>query len=310
MIETHPNGRILVGMNEFFLMVAEAGPLNEGLFESMGLSTGMVWAGAVFLILLSVGLAMELGLVAYFIKHPPQPSVWGRGLARRALPGRFVFLSLLVMMVLYVGHSLVYGVVFPGAVELEPRMLMFQALFFHIPALIILFGMIYFWRRSGVKRLGLSFRNSLKMLGLSALLYLAILPVVWFFSMVSQLLFFMMGVDSDLQDVVQLFRVSLPVVQRVAVLFAAIVLAPVFEEIVFRGVLLPWVVKRTGFWSGIILVSLLFAGIHLHLPSLLPLFTLSLMFCMAYAYTQSLWVPIGMHALFNGVTIAIVTLIG
>jgi len=70
------------------------------------------------------------------------------------------------------------------------------------------------------------------------------------------------------------------------------------------------VVRRTGFWTGTALVSLIFAGLHWHLPSLLPLFLLSAMFSLAYARTQSLLVPMGMHAAFNGVTVALLLLMG
>jgi len=110
--------------------------------------------------------------------------------------------------------------------------------------------------------------------------------------------------------VTQVFLVPLPWPTRTAVFFIAIVGAPVFEEIVFRGILFPWLARRTGFWPGVVVVSALFAALHLHLPSLLPLFLLSAMFCVAYARTRSLWVPIGMHALFNAVSVLLLTLMG
>ena len=148
------------------------------------------------------------------------------------------------------------------------------------------------------------------MLGLSALLYLTAIPLIWFYSLLYQLLLNSFGTTFYLQDVSQIFLAPMGGLERAAVFFIAIIVAPVFEEIAFRGVLLPWMVRRTGLWPGIAIVSALFAAIHMHLPSLFPLFLLSCIFCAAYARTRSLWVPIGIHACFNAVSVLLLTLVG
>lgn len=78
----------------------------------------------------------------------------------------------------------------------------------------------------------------------------------------------------------------------------------------FRGILFPFLVQRVGLKWGIVAVSALFAVIHLHVPSMLALFLLSAGLCVAYWRTGSLWVSIGMHAIFNGVTILLLKLVG
>ena len=93
-------------------------------------------------------------------------------------------------------------------------------------------------------------------------------------------------------------------------LFAvAIVVAPIAEELLFRGIAFPWMTKRVGVRPAMFLVSLLFAAIHMHVGSLVPLFVISIAFCLAYAYSGSLFVPIIMHSLFNAVNLSIVHLI-
>ena len=52
-----------------------------------------------------------------------------------------------------------------------------------------------------------------------------------------------------------------------------------------------------------LLTSLLFAAIHMNGPVFLPLFVLAVCLTLAYEATGSLWVPMLMHALFNGVMI-------
>jgi membrane protease YdiL (CAAX protease family) len=81
--------------------------------------------------------------------------------------------------------------------------------------------------------------------------------------------------------------------------FFAIVLAPVAEEFIFRGVLFPFV-KQLGYpkfaWFG---VSFLFALIHVNTPTLVPLFVLALVLTWLYQKTDCLLAPIAAHSLFN-----------
>ena len=79
----------------------------------------------------------------------------------------------------------------------------------------------------------------------------------------------------------------------------AIVLAPVAEEFIFRGMLFPFI-KQLGFprlaWLG---VSFLFALIHADKAIFIPLFALALALTWLYEKTDNLLAPITAHALFN-----------
>ncbi len=81
--------------------------------------------------------------------------------------------------------------------------------------------------------------------------------------------------------------------------FFAMVLAPVAEEFIFRGVLFPFI-KQLGWtklaWIG---VSFLFAIIHVNAPTFVPLFVLALVFTWLYEKTDCLLAPIAAHSLFN-----------
>ncbi len=297
-------------MFTYFPFLAEMVPQSGVFWDYSQPPDGTVLAGLFFLLLLCVGIVLDLVLVVYFIKRPARPRLWYEDLAARALPGQMVLILLLTLVALYAACSLSYGALFPDAHELQPDTLLFMALFFHFPALIILSGVFIYRRRSGREQLGLSWRRAPAMAGLSVLLYLAAIPILWFYSVFYQIFLYQLGYDFYLQEVAQVFLAPAPLLERVAMYFVAIVLAPVFEEFFFRGVLLPWMVRRAGMWPGIVIISLLFAGMHFHLPSFLPLFLLSVMFCVAYARTRSLLVPIGMHACFNAVTVFLLALTG
>lgn len=91
---------------------------------------------------------------------------------------------------------------------------------------------------------------------------------------------------------------------RLSIIVLAVFIAPVVEELLFRGLLQSAIrsfVKRP--WSGIILVSLVFATIHQNAEHWPALFVLGVGLGYAYERSGSLLRPILIHAMFNGLTI-------
>lgn len=92
---------------------------------------------------------------------------------------------------------------------------------------------------------------------------------------------------------------------RLAVITAAVIVAPVFEEILFRGFLQTGIRQCTRFaWIAIGTSSLIFALIHAPWQAP-PIFVLSLFLGWVYEKTRCLWAPIGMHATFNASVILV-----
>jgi membrane protease YdiL (CAAX protease family) len=91
---------------------------------------------------------------------------------------------------------------------------------------------------------------------------------------------------------------------RFLMIFFATVVTPVFEELIFRGLLQSYL-RDAGFspWRTIFIASIIFSVLHpwMHLPALLILSV-----CMGYAYEKSgsLLQPIFIHLFFNSATIA------
>ena len=87
-------------------------------------------------------------------------------------------------------------------------------------------------------------------------------------------------------------------------LLSVLVLAPLAEETVFRGILLPVLARRgTRPGRGLLLSTLLFAALHLHAGSLLPLLVVGGACGLGFLATGHLLTPIVMHALFNAVSL-------
>lgn len=107
------------------------------------------------------------------------------------------------------------------------------------------------------------------------------------------------------QDTVKLLKESKdPVILGLMALIAVIV-APLCEEIIFRGYLYPVAKRFTGPWPAAIFSALVFGAAHGNLTALLPLFLLALLLVWLYEKTGSLWSTIAVHFCFNGATVLI-----
>ncbi len=84
---------------------------------------------------------------------------------------------------------------------------------------------------------------------------------------------------------------------------AVVILAPVCEEIVFRGYIYGATKRFTDRFFACLFSSLLFAVAHYNINALLPLLFLAILLTVAYELTGSLWAPISIHALFNATTL-------
>jgi len=105
-------------------------------------------------------------------------------------------------------------------------------------------------------------------------------------------------------ELLDMIKASPPLRQAVAI-FAGVVLAPIAEEVFFRGLLQSMVRKYTqSAWAGILAASLLFALAHYSNPQTIPaLFALGVVLGYNYARCGRLLAPILTHAIFNAVSI-------
>jgi len=107
------------------------------------------------------------------------------------------------------------------------------------------------------------------------------------------------------QESVQTLQMAVSWMHRFGLGLVTIVIAPIAEEMFFRGILYP-AVKRAGFprlafWG----TALIFAGVHLNLVTFVPLVVLALGLAVLYERTDNLWAPITAHALFNALNFVI-----
>ena len=159
-----------------------------------------------------------------------------------------------------------------------------------------------------LKGFGLNPRTLLRDFAMAAVNLLTVWPVllamVVLTTLLGKLIYgpqFEMQQHAELQLITESSSVSL----RVLICVLAVAVAPVVEELIFRGivqtVIRSYVVRP---WPAIIASSIVFAAAHENVEHWPALFVLAM--CLGYAYERSgsLFRPIFIHALFNGVTIA------
>ena len=112
--------------------------------------------------------------------------------------------------------------------------------------------------------------------------------------------------EAELQD----FAKILLMVDSYGELFLAVimgvVLAPLGEEIFFRGFFYPALRRRFGAAWGIVITALFFSALHFDLYRLLPIAVGGIGLTYLYEKTRNIWTSIIAHGVWNGIMIALI----
>jgi uncharacterized protein len=87
---------------------------------------------------------------------------------------------------------------------------------------------------------------------------------------------------------------------KILLFITVAVLAPLFEETLFRGMLYPALASRMSPWFAIPLTSFIFAACHFSAAELLPLTLLGIVMTYTYQRTKNLVPSMVLHSLWNG----------
>lgn len=137
--------------------------------------------------------------------------------------------------------------------------------------------------------------------------YLVAIPLVVVISILNQLFWQGHGGSNPLLPIA--LNEPDPIVLGCFFLTAAIA-APIFEEIMFRGFLLPSLTKYLPMGGAIALSSLIFALAHLSLSEVLPLTVLGMVLGVVYTRSRNLLSPMLLHSLWNSGTLITLFLLG
>ena len=102
---------------------------------------------------------------------------------------------------------------------------------------------------------------------------------------------------------------AISVVEPWLVVLSVVILAPIAEEVFFRGVVFNALRREGGRRWAFIGSAVLFAAIHLSLVLFVPLLLLGLALAWVYERTNNLLAPIAMHATVNGISVILALLV-
>lgn len=137
--------------------------------------------------------------------------------------------------------------------------------------------------------------------------YCAALPIVVLISLINQQLWQGQGGSNPL---LQLALESQDTTALVIFFVTAAIAAPIFEEVLFRGFLLPSLTRYVPVWGSIVLSSLLFAIAHLSFSEILPLTALGIVLGVVYTRSRNLLAPMLLHSLWNSGTLLSLFILG
>lgn len=137
--------------------------------------------------------------------------------------------------------------------------------------------------------------------------YCAVIPVFIVVSLINQQLWQGQGGSNPLLQIVLESQDNLALL----IFFStAAIAAPLFEELLFRGFLLPSLTRYLPLWGSILISSFLFAAVHLSLSEVLPLTVLGIVLGFVYSRSRNLLAPILLHSLWNSGTLLSLYILG
>lgn len=154
-------------------------------------------------------------------------------------------------------------------------------------------------RTSWSEFLGLTSPRLKAFLVLGAVVGLLAVPMAISLGKLMVWLMSLLQIEAVEQPTIKVLKITVGPVQRICFGITAILIAPVVEESLFRGILYPMIKQRGSPMLALSATSLLFATIHWNLMTFVPLTFFAIVVTLLYEKTDTLLAPIVSHALFN-----------
>jgi len=260
-------------------------------------------------------LGILVGSAALWIRHIQRPrdliteksgiSAWSIGWVNFG-----IFASMMVVCVFVVQNAAVAlflerPLEGEAPLELTPWLAVFAVLLLQLPMLAVFYGARRFYPSHFAIRLNdlpLSLVDSFRQ---ALLLFLMLLPVVWIASLIWTTVLTTLekfgAIEAvEPQELITLFQGGGDPIAIGLLVIMAVVLAPIVEEIIFRGCVYRFLKSQTTRLPAQILSGCIFSFMHANLLSFVPLVVVGVLLARVYEKSGNILVPIWFHAFFNG----------
>ncbi len=138
--------------------------------------------------------------------------------------------------------------------------------------------------------------------------FFAFVPLLYLVMVLSALLAELLGIPAESHTLIRALEQEGGALLGLLVLLNAALVAPLIEELVYRGVALQGLLRPLGAAGALALSALLFAAVHEGFASLLPMLALGALFAALRLGSPrgSLVAPVVAHALYNGLMLTLV----
>ncbi len=220
--------------------------------------------------------------------------------------GYLIIAALLPMSIIHAFAYIAIALEIATAADLESPLVILQTVLTHAAVLFVGWRLFRIKGISGKEAFGVRPVGIIRDAQYGLMSYMAILPLVAIGAVATGFLMNKFHIEAPMQYPLKLLTGNYSLTLKSCIVLAACITAPIVEELFFRGVAMPFIAKKTGTLTAVIIVSLVFASIHMSLPAFLPIFLLSVGLCLAYIISGSLLTSIIMHSLFNTMTMLVV----
>ena len=189
--------------------------------------------------------------------------------------------------------------------ELTPWMAVLAVLLLQLPLLATFYGLRRFYPGSFAGRLNSHALTVWQALTQAIPPFIRYLPIIWIVSFAwSGLLAVLQrqGIIDEFppQELIKLFTAGGDPTAITLLVIFAVVLAPIVEELIFRGGIYRFIKSQTTLLPAQIISGAFFAVMHGNLMSFLPLVVVGILLARVYERTGNILVPMCFHACFNG----------
>jgi len=183
------------------------------------------------------------------------------------------------------------------------NVILFVTLFINLSVCSYVFYIVHVECHQSISALGLSLVNVWNNIKQGIKKYLVTLPFIILAGFVINLISSYYGINPEMQDVVQWVLEEKSLFILISLIFFGIIIAPLIEEIIFRGFLQSALKNYLGRRYAILVSASLFAAVHMDIFAFFQILILGILLGYLYEKTQTLAASVVIHILHNSLTL-------
>jgi len=199
--------------------------------------------------------------------------------------------------------NVLFGIDFQDTSGSFRIIVLFMSLLINLSICFYICYIVRFEQRQSLVNLGLTVVNLTDNIKEGLKKYAITLPFIMLAGYLVNIISSYFKVSPDIQDVVKWVLDEDSTFVLTILAFFGTVIAPVMEEIIFRGFLIPALKGRLGVRYAILISAAIFAAVHMDKFAFLQIFILGILLGYLYEKTQSIAASVVVHILHNSLTI-------